>query len=128
MAENTWVPKAFSQEIALGVQTHTVPHVRYDWLFLGNFIVFVHHFLSHTIHVWYIYLLIYLLKINHSCREKKNTPGASNSSRIPGKWGKWTRVEPMHFLLEIRIFQPAMLVYQRSREFPGAPKNGTPFP
>ena len=27
--------------------------------------------------------------------------------------GKWTRIEPMYFLLNMVIFQPAMLVYQR---------------
>ena len=38
------------------------------------------------------------------------TPGSSNSS-LAGKWGP--RIESMYFLLNMEIFQPAMLVYQR---------------
>ena len=37
------------------------------------------------------------------------TPGSTN---MAGN-GKWTRIESMNFLLNMGIFQPAMLVYQR---------------
>ena len=37
------------------------------------------------------------------------TPGSTN---IAG-WNGWTRIESMYFLLNMVIFQPAMLVYQR---------------
>ena len=37
------------------------------------------------------------------------TPGSSNIAVA----GKWTRIEDVWILLKMRIFQPAMLVYQR---------------
>ena len=40
--------------------------------------------------------------------KKSYTPGTTN---IAG-W-KWTQIESMHFLLNMGIFQPAMLVCQR---------------
>ena len=37
------------------------------------------------------------------------TPGSTNIAFA----GKWTRIEDVNFLLNMGIFQPAMLVYQR---------------
>ena len=43
-------------------------------------------------------------------RTRAYTPGSTNIA-VAGKWGP--RIESMYFLLEMGIFQPAMLVYQR---------------
>ena len=50
------------------------------------------------------------------------TPGSSNIA-VAGKWGP--RMESMYFLLNMVIFQPAMLVYQRVSIL--EPENGGPL-